>query len=403
MLHSIISNSSTHFPSTVGGKAFNILKLDEFKFLTPPSVIIDNDIIYELLTDEMKFNLILDSIINRLKENNIENFSIRSSPVYSMPGMMDTILDVNINDLQKLKDSILTIVNSYYNKRAILYRKIKNIPEILPGIIIQKMVYGDKNDKSGTGILFTRTSNGKLEPNGEYIPNAKGDVLVSNETESNDLTKLLSDPTYKYCFDLYVTKLEQYFKAPQEVEFTIEDGEVYFLQTRKLQFNNLVYLHILNNMLNNGTLTPVEFNNELTDFVKDKTFEWIDPIQYDEIDGVPFLPVNVVSGGIKRGIVTRDVNNLNKNSILIKDKILNEDLQLLNKIGGLITTEGNITSHPSILCRNLSLPYVIIEKELLVHIVDGEVITLDAYNGAVTNKDVNIEVLNTDMLKNFLK
>ena len=358
----------------IGGKAFNLYKLKKnTKLNIPEFYIISNEHYNDILNGNIES--LLDLIKTFLTKNVIITFSVRSSPIYSMPGTMDTILDVTI---EELKETLYKIAYSYQNQTAKLYRKLKGIPEIYPGIIIQKMVYGNKNKYSGTGILFTRNNLGIREIYGEYIEKCTGDKLVSNIQESVIKHEIFNE--YKSEFNDIIVKTETIFKEPQEIEFTIENKILYVLQCRKLQFNNLTYLHILNDLFKRHIITEKEQEIRLKTFLQNKTYNII----IDE-------PTNYITGKI----ASSGVLSYNGNNVLIKNKILNEDLELLNKSEGVITFEGSLTSHPAILCRNLNIPYIILDTKYKEMIKQKKHFIIDAYNGKIIfDENINIYVIN---------
>jgi len=367
----------------IGGKAYNLQEISQYDVLNiPPFFIVSNEHYDDILNNNVID--LLKNIQEFLTINNIEVFSVRSSPVYSMPGTMDTLLNVTIDSIY---ESLLQIAKSYYNDTAILYRKLQKIPNEQPGIIIQKMVYGNKNDNSGTGILFTRNNNGKRELFGEYIEQTCGNELVSNTKESVINHQIFEQ--YKKTFEEIVTITETHFKSPQEIEFTIQDGIVYVLQSRILQFNNLIQLTILLDLYEQGVLTTEEYDVKIKAFLKDKKYKYITQQSNN------YIQCKTVSSGI-----------VSSDNILLKNKILNDDLELLQKYDGIITFEGSVTSHPAILCRNLNIPYVIVDvchKSLLEdtnYIIDG-------YRNIIIFDNVQIKTIdsNTDLtiITNYIK
>lgn len=360
----------------IGGKAYNLLKLKS-KVNIPDFYIIDNTNYTNIINNN--FEYLIDDIINFLNIHNIKHFSVRSSPVYSMPGTMDTVLNCNIDNIS---DIIYQIANSYNNDTAILYRKLKKLPNVYPGIIIQKMIYGNKNDNSGTGVLFTRDNIGNKVIFGEYIQNSLGDDLVSNDKSSILNHKIFE--TYKSDFINISNIAEQIFKEPQEIEFTIEDGIIHILQSRDLQFHNLVYFKILSDLYKTQIIDTNCYELKVRDFLRNKTYKYI-----NSADITKYIDCKVACPGI----VYKSNNN-----ILIKHKILNEDLELLNKYDGVITFEGSITSHPAILCRNLGLPYVIIsESDYIKYLEHTDQFIIDGYNNKIIlDTNITIHIINSE-------
>ncbi len=149
---------------------------------------------------------------------------------------------------EQLMGSIEAVFNSWQNKRAATYRKINNIPdEWGTGATVQTMVFGNLNDKSGTGVAFTRNpSNGLKELYGEYLINAQGEDVVAGirtphpiREDKNIEQESLESKFPKVYRDILEisTKLENHFKEVQDIEFTIENENIYLLQTQKSKKN----------------------------------------------------------------------------------------------------------------------------------------------------------------------
>ena len=261
--------------------------------------------------------------------------------------------------------------NSYYNKRAILYRKIKNIENIPPSVILQKMVYGNLNDNSGSGIMFTHNLVGEHVPLIEYKKNCQGDKLVNNTVNHNDFVEVPEHigKQLKSAANIIVT----YFKYPQDVEFTVEDNTLYILQSRRLWFGNQLDYKICHNLYINGTLSKKQFFQDLDKiFSKGKIFM---DLESDNV--TPIATGQPVVGDIAAGEVGRD--------ILLMDVLGNDDIDQLNQYKGVITKSGGLTSHIAIICRNLNIPYIICTDN-----ISGNVV-INGFNGQIYRPEtVNI-------------
>jgi len=195
------------------------------------------------------------AVINRFRKLKTA-VSVRSSGAISMPGMMDTFLDVK--DEKTLLESIFLVRRSWYSERAMEYRSTKGIPHDPPlvAVIIQKMVYGDKDNRSGTGVLFTRHPvTGKKEMFGDFVQQAKGDDVVLGRVipKPLDFLKTLMPEVYRQ-LEHYGQFLESYFKDAQDIEFTIESGRLWLLQTRSIAGDLKSSIEIIRNLHKNGII-----------------------------------------------------------------------------------------------------------------------------------------------------
>jgi pyruvate,orthophosphate dikinase len=170
---------------------------------------------------------------------------------------------------EQLLGAVEAVFSSWQNKRAITYRKINNIPDSLgTGATIQNMVFGNLNDKSGTGVAFTRNpSSGINELYGEYLINAQGEDVVAgirtpHPISDNDAIEQQSleskfPAVYKEIQNIS-SKLESHFKEVQDIEFTIENEKIYLLQTRKAKRTAQASVKIAIDMKNEGITTKEE-------------------------------------------------------------------------------------------------------------------------------------------------
>lgn len=358
----------------IGGKAESLISLKNIGCNVPHFSILEGTFIESAIYDKNKLLKFINNIINDDPGfRDVTHISIRSSPIHSMPGMMDTKLNIPINrsDLTNICEHILEVYNSYYNKRAILYRKIKNIENIPPSVILQKMVYGNLNDNSGSGIMFTHNLVGEHVPLIEYKKNCQGDKLVNNTVNHNDFVEVPEHigKQLKSAANIIVT----YFKYPQDVEFTVEDNTLYILQSRRLWFGNQLDYKICHNLYINGTLSKKQFFQDLDKiFSKGKIFM---DLESDNV--TPIATGQPVVGGIAAGEVGRD--------ILLMDVLGNDDIDQLNQYKGVITKSGGLTSHIAIICRNLNIPYIICTDN-----ISGNVV-INGFNGQIYRPEtVNI-------------
>jgi pyruvate,orthophosphate dikinase len=356
-----------------GNKANNLIKLQTLGYNVPEFICLSG---YEV--KDIVDNNLIDNLIIRIRTE-IGNYlvSIRSSPVKSMPGMMDTILNFDFNNKDELLKTLSIVYNSYYTPRAILYRKINNIEEHPPGIIIQRMVFGNKDKNSGSGVFFTRDNFGKTNPVIEYYRESQGIQIVDNSLNHDLLCEI--DLEIKDKIVLLSQQLEKDFIYPQDVEFTIESGVLYILQTRNFKINNLIDIELLKELLSSGKITKEDFTNKIEEF-------------NDEIYQLTTEPEILYLGkAIVPGIVVGKLGE----DILLKDKVYNDDLELIHSYKGLITKEGSLTDHVSNICRILNKPYIVIDSELNYN----DVVILDGTMGRVYKYEPSfIKIINKEQI-----
>ena len=405
--------------------------------------------------------------------------SVRSGSAVSMPGMMDTVLNVGLNDktvqglieqtgdprfaydayrrfiqlfgkvvlhvnddkfpkifeekdataeelrelVKKLKEicrketgkqfpddpydqlnrAVAAVFDSWNVKRCVDYRREFNIgPEIADGtaVNIVTMVFGNMGKKSGTGVIFTRDpGTGEKTLYGEYLMNAQGeDVVAGIRTPSpvNEMEKELHD-SYNEILGL-AEKLEKYYKYPQDIEFTIEKGKLYLLQTRNAKMNSIARVRVMVEMEKEGLITKEEALMGITpDTLEQMLHRSIDPTVHIEAKAKGLG----ASPGAASGITIFDADTAEvkgkagEKVILVREETKPEDVHGFFTSQGILTSRGGKTSHAAVVARGIGKPCVSGATEIKIdtrkrqfsigkHIVkEGEYITIDGTSGEV--------------------
>ena len=189
--------------------------------------------------DRKKFEDIIDKYKSNkntkydidLDEEDMKNITLEFKDLYKKLTNEEFPQDINT----QLIRSIIAVFKSWNNERAVYYRKINNISDsYMTAVNIQEMVYGNLNKDSGTGVCFSRNpSNGEDKLYGEFLLNAQGEDIVAGVRTPEDISKLKEKmPSIYEELNKYAKELEKHYKDMQDIEFTIEDGKLYILQTR---------------------------------------------------------------------------------------------------------------------------------------------------------------------------
>src|SRR5437016_2909676 len=198
--------------------------------------------------------------------------SVRSGAKFSMPGMMDTILNLGLND-----QSVEALAKRSNNPRfaADSYRRINNIDDMLgTAVNVQAMVFGNLGETSGTGVGFTRNpATGVKEFYGEFLMNAQGEDVVAGirtPVHISELRKIMPQ-VYDQLREI-TTRLEKHYRDMQDFEFTIQEGKLYMLQTRNGKRTGLAAVKVALQMVEDGLITKEEAifrvePNQLYDFL----------------------------------------------------------------------------------------------------------------------------------------
>jgi len=325
--------------------------------------------------------------------------SVRSSAPVSMPGMMDTIL--NIGDFSKMTSAIKSIFESWDSMRAIEYRRLNNISSTLgTSAVVQAMVYGNKDDSSGTGVVFTRNpSTGDRGLFGEYLSEAQGEDLVSGVRTPEPIDKLRQVmPAVYEKLDGLGRKLEEYFRDMQDIEFTIESGKLYLLQTRNGKRSGYAAVKIAVDMVWEGTLTMKEaIMRSTVDDIRSMLHKQLkNPASHKVlVKGLNAAP-GVVGGKVAFDYTAvQRMTNKGFPVILVRTETSPDDIQGIAAADGVLTQKGGLTSHAAIVTRAMGKPCVCGAEEINIDcelkqftfgeqtIKEGDDITIDGGSGNI--------------------
>ena len=501
------NEGSKEMKSLLGGKGANLAEMTKIGLPVPPGFTIttkacndyyeNNKTIKQEIIDQIEEKLsILEKDLNKKlgSEENPLLVSVRSGAVISMPGMMDTILNLGLNDktvlalakatdnerfaydsyrrfiqmfsdvameVQKYKfenvldrykeennfkfDTDLTtehlkaiveeykniykkevgedfpqdpkkqlmlaveaVFRSWNNPRAIVYRRLNDIDNNLgTAVNIQSMVFGNMGNTSGTGVAFTRdpaTGDNKLL--GEYLINAQGEDVVAGirTPQPIDTLKEAMPEIYKQFIDTVKT-LEHHYKDMQDVEFTIEKGRLFFLQTRNGKRTAASAINVAVDLVNEGLIT------------KEEAIMRIEPKQLDQLLHPKFedkalkeatvltkgLPASPGAGSGKIYFSAEDATKASQNGekvILVRQETSPEDIEGMVCSEGILTARGGMTSHAAVVARGMGKCCVAgcgeikvdeaakeVRKDDLV-LKEGDFISLDGSTGVVYLGDV---------------
>ncbi len=424
-------------------------------------------------------------------------FSVRSGAVFSMPGMMDTILNLGLNDLaveavaknsgnerfaydayrrfiqmfadvamgvdkahfdevldgkkeevgakldsdltadqlkevvdgfkkvykrelgvdfpqdpqEQLEKSIAAVFASWNNDRAIFYRKMNDIPHNLgTAVNVQSMVFGNMGETSGTGVAFSRNpATGENKLYGEYLMNAQGEDVVAGIRTPNpisDLEKQMPE-IYKEFHDT-AKKLENHYKDMQDLEFTIENGKLFLLQTRNGKRTAHAAVNVAVDLVNEGLIT------------KEQALLMVEPNALDQLLHPTFSDVALknadllakglpASPGAAKGYISFNAKDATKRTangeavILVRTETSPEDLEGMASAKGILTSRGGMTSHAAVVARGMGKCCVAGAHDVLVNeaektvkvngrtLTDKDMISLDGTTGSIYAGDLETQ------------
>ena len=309
------------------------------------------------------------------------------------------------NPNEQLQLAVEAVFKSWMGERAIIYREKNNITrDIANGTAVNvvTMVFGNMGNNSATGVVFTRNGhNGKKEIEGEYLLNAQGEDVVAGVRTGNDISQLKTDmpKSYKELTNA-CHKLEKHFHEVQDIEFTIEQGKFYLLQTRtaKMSAGALVKTSVemvKENLINKDralTRIPAQqleaLLHKTIDQNKIKGFERL----AKGIAASPGAASGVVVFNVKRAIM---MGENNKKVILLRKETKPEDVPAFFSSEGILTSQGGKSSHAAIVSRGMGKPCIVGCSDLKIDydnnkcvangitVLEGEPITINGSTGEV--------------------
>lgn len=502
----------------LGGKGANLAEMTNIGLPVPQGFTITTEACNDYYENDLKIRQeVIDQVEDKLaqlereqgkklgSDNNPLLVSVRSGAVFSMPGMMDTILNLGLNDtsvkglidstknerfsydsyrrfiqmfsdvamevpkykfenvLDKMKEAkgyssdldlttddlkviveefkkiykdeigedfpqdpkkqlmlaIEAVFRSWNNPRAIVYRKLNDIPGNLgTAVNIQSMVFGNMGMSSGTGVAFTRNpSTGENRLFGEYLINAQGEDVVAGIRTPQSIDTLKEEMPEMYDQFVNITqKLEAHYKDMQDIEFTIENGKLYILQTRNGKRTAKAAINVVVDLVNAGTID------------KEEAIMRIEPNQLDQLLHPTFDPKVLKSAellakglpaspGAATGKVYFHADDAvlhakeGEKVLLVRQETSPEDIEGMVSAEGILTARGGMTSHAAVVARGMGKCCVAGCGELRVDeaareircgdriIKEGQYLSIDGSSGCVYLGSV--EMTSVELVGNF--
>ena len=503
----LFSEGKADMKSLLGGKGANLAEMTNVGLPVPPGFTLSTEACNEYykanqcFTEEMEGQAlealrVLEGQVGK-KLGDSENpllVSVRSGAVFSMPGMMDTVLNLGLNDetvkglanrtnnprfaydsyrrfiqmfsdvvmevdhyhfehvidamkekrgvkddpdltaedwqevikeyktivkkqageefpqdpIVQLRKSIIAVFKSWHNQRAIIYRKIHKIPDHLgTAVNIQSMVFGNMGDDCGTGVAFTRNpSNGDKALYGEYLINAQGEDVVAGIRTPQPIATLKDEmPEIYQQFQDICHRLENHYRDMQDIEFTVEGGKLYILQTRNGKRTAHAAVKIAYDLCQEGILT------------KEEALLRVDPEQLDQIlhrridpnakqhiiaRGLPASPGAASGKAVFDADLAEKMANDGEKVVLVRPETTPDDIHGIVAAQGILTSRGGMTSHAAVVARGMGKPAIcgceeikieLKEQQFLVRDVlvkAGDIISIDGSTGNVILGEVGL-------------
>ncbi len=310
----------------------------------------------------------------------------------------------------QLMGAVKAVFRSWDNPRAIVYRRMNDIPgDWGTAVNVQTMVFGNKGETSGTGVAFTRNpSTGEKGIYGEYLINAQGEDVVAGVRTPQPISKLAED--LPECYEEFMNlamKLENHFRDMQDMEFTIEEGKLYFLQTRNGKRTAPAAIQIACDLVDEGMITPEEavcrIEAKSLDQLLHPTFV-PEALKAGEVIGSA-LPASPGAAAGKVYFTADEAKDAGKGGrgervILVRLETSPEDIEGMHAAQGILTVRGGMTSHAAVVARGMGTCCVSgcgeikINEEAKVFELggytfhEGDYISLDGSTGKIYKGDI---------------
>ena len=304
---------------------------------------------------------------------------------------------------EQLWGAIGAVFRSWNNERAIAYRRLNRIPDDMgTAVNVQAMVFGNLNARSGTGVAFTRDpATGENVLYGEYLLAAQGEDVVAGIRTPKPIAELEKDmpEVYKQLLEVR-EKLERHYRDMQDLEFTIEDGKLYLLQTRTGKRTGFAAVRIAVEMEREGLITKEEAILRIDP--AEQVYQLLQPI----FDPEEKRKAKVIAKGLAAGpgaatgrivFFPDDAVELSKKEpvILVREETSPEDVEGMFAAAGILTARGGLTSHAAVVARQVGKVAVVGCEELEIDydnrtitargvtLKEGDWISIDGFTGEV--------------------
>jgi pyruvate,orthophosphate dikinase len=446
----------------VGGKAWSLWRMRSLGLRVPPAFVVTTEACAAWAADGRLpegLDAEVEAGIRFLERQLGRTFggrerpllvSVRSGAAVSMPGMMDTILDLGCNDTveaalaaetgdpafaaevhrrftafygrlvlgctedledlpdtaavrtalagdgagtvpadpwQQLRTAVEAVFASSRSRRAVSYRRHYGIPDDLgTAVTVQAMVFGNLDDRSGTGVLFTRNPvDGVREPYGEYLPCGQGEDVVSGRVTPQPLGSLAASlPTVHAELVTAAERLDREGRDAQDIEFTVQQGQLFLLQSRPAKRTARAAVRIAVELVDEGLIEPAEAVRRVTaEQVRTLLRPEITPAAAAAAEllasGVPASP------GVATGVAvgTPEEAQERPGSVLVRRSTSPDDVHGMIAAGAVVTEQGGATCHAAVVSRALDTPCVAGCGPGAIEALLGRTVTVDATSGRV--------------------
>ncbi|MFQ8703317.1 MAG: pyruvate, phosphate dikinase [Eisenbergiella sp.] len=311
----------------------------------------------------------------------------------------------------QLMEAVKAVFRSWDNERAIVYRRMNDIPgDWGTAVNVQSMVFGNMGDTSGTGVAFTRNpSTGAKGIYGEYLINAQGEDVVAGIRTPQPITRLEQD--LPECYEEFLNianRLEQHYRDMQDMEFTIENGRLFFLQTRNGKRTAPAALQIACDLVDEGMITSEEAVSRIEAKSRDQllhpTFD-PDALKNGTVIGqaLPASPGAAAGKVYFTAEEAKEAHERGERVVLVRLETSPEDIEGMHAAEGILTVRGGMTSHAAVVARGMGTACISGCGDIVINEAakffslggktyhEGDYISLDGSTGKIYDGDIRTQ------------
>lgn len=311
----------------------------------------------------------------------------------------------------QLMEAVKAVFCSWDNERAIVYRRMNDIPgDWGTAVNVQSMVFGNMGDTSGTGVAFTRNpSTGAKGIYGEYLINAQGEDVVAGIRTPQPITRLEQD--LPECYEEFLNianRLEQHYRDMQDMEFTIENGRLFFLQTRNGKRTAPAALQIACDLVDEGMITSEEAVSRIEakslDQLLHPTFD-PDALKNGTVIGqaLPASPGAAAGKVYFTAEEAKEAHERGERVVLVRLETSPEDIEGMHAAEGILTVRGGMTSHAAVVARGMGTACISGCGDIVINEAakffslggktyhEGDYISLDGSTGKIYDGDIRTQ------------
>ena len=308
--------------------------------------------------------------------------------------------------VEQLREAIEAVFRSWNTQRAVTYRRMERIPDDLgTAVNVQMMVFGNMGPTSGTGVAFTRNPiTGRKELYGDYLANAQGEDVVAGVRDTEPIRALKRRLPKVYAqFERYARRLEKHYRDVQDLEFTVEGGKLYMLQTRAAKRTGEAAVNIAVDMVAERLISRQEAVARVEPRqLEQLLFPRISPAAKAEpiARGVPASPGAASGAAVFDADTAEEWGKQGKSVILVRIETNPNDVHGMVQAKGILTQTGGTASHAALVARGMGRPCIVGASKVSVDearrslsvdgrtVKEGEEITIDGTTGDIYLGDV---------------